>query len=103
VPSARTGKEQWGTQLPGFKATAVNVQRQDTYGDPTPNMEMFAELLQAYFGWDVSVEDACMVMILLKVMREKQSDFDVDYEDNRIDICGWTNVLHQVVNRSEPE
>ena len=103
MASARTGKEQWGTQLPGFKATAINVERQDTYGDPSPNMEMFAALLTAYFGWEVSPEDGCMVLVLLKVMREKQSDFRTDYEDNRVDICGWTNVLHQVVNRDEPE
>ena len=95
---AKSGKQQWGTQLPGFKATAINVERQDTYGDPTPNMEMFAALLEGYFGWEVSAEDACMVMVLLKVMREKQSGFDIDYEDNRIDIAGWTNVLHQVVD-----
>ncbi len=96
-------KEMWGSQLPGFKATAVNIERHDTYGDPTPNMEMFAALLSGYFGFPITAEDASMVMVLLKVMREKQSGFSLDYEDNRVDICGWTNVLHQVVENHAAE
>lgn len=81
---------------PSDRATEINRNRQKTYGDPTPNMELFARLISAYFDIPVSAEDATMVMILLKVMRERQSGFDVVYPDNRVDICGWTNVLEQV-------
>lgn len=84
------------TVLPGAVATKVNEQRNGTYGDPTPNMEMLAGLWSAYLGIEISAEDASMLLVLLKVMREKQSGFNPDYGDNAIDICGWTNVLYQV-------
>ena len=82
--------------LPSAKATEINKARQSTYGDPTPNMEMFAALLSAIFGIRVSAEDASLVCVLLKVMREKQSGFNPDYPDNVDDICGWSNVLYKV-------
>lgn len=85
--------------LPSTKATEINKQRQKTYGDPTPNMEVFADLLMGY-GFRVdgrmpTAEDATMVCILLKIMREKQSRFKLDYPDNVDDICGWANVLYK--------
>lgn len=101
MASAGSGKKQWGDQLPGHKATQVNIDRHEAYGDPTPNMEMFAMLLNGLL-WEhlkkpITAEDGCQIMVLLKVMREKQSGYSLDYEDNRVDVAGWTNVLHQVV------
>lgn len=82
--------------LPSAKATEINKQRQKTYGDPTPNMEVFAGYLSVLFGHDVSAEEATMVCILLKVMRESQSGYKAEYPDNVDDICGWSNVLFMV-------
>jgi len=62
-------------------------------------MEVFARLLSAYFAIEVLPEDAVMVCILLKMMREKQGGFQTDYRDNLIDICGWANVLEKVKQR----
>jgi hypothetical protein len=61
---------------------------------------MFARLLGAYFHMVITPEDATMVCILLKIMREKQSNFDPDYPDNVDDICGWANVLYKVKEAS---
>lgn len=82
---------------PSERAATINRERTAVYGDPTPNMEMFARLLGAYFDIPVSAEDAAIVMVLVKIMREKQGGFRLGYTDNRDDICGWTNVLDQVV------
>jgi hypothetical protein len=82
--------------LPSTVATEVNKIRQSTYGDPTPNMEMLARLWSAFLGVPISAEDASQMMVLLKIMREKQSGYRVDYPDNAVDQCGWTNVLFQV-------
>lgn len=95
-----TGDDWNDDGLPSEKATAINKTRQKTYGDPTPNMEVFAALLAGY-GFRVDgaaplAEDATMVCVLLKVMREKQSGFNPDYPDNVDDICGWSNVLYKV-------
>jgi hypothetical protein len=94
---------EWGTQLPGFKATATNIERMGVYGDPTPNMEMFARLLNALFEEHLRIplnaEDATMVMVLVKIMREKRSDYSQSYDDNRVDVAGWINILHQVIER----
>lgn len=89
--------------LPSDLASETNRQRQKTYGNPTPNMEVFAAYLAVLFGHEVSAEQASVVCILLKVMREQQSGFDPDYNDNLVDVCGWANVLYQVKQSKEAE
>jgi hypothetical protein len=74
----------------------VNRERQGTYGDPTPNMELLADLWSAFLGIPLSAEDASLMLVLLKVMREKQSGYKVDYPDNVVDVVGWANVLYRV-------
>lgn len=93
---SETDDTMWDGKIPSAEAAKINRERHVTYGDPTPNMEMLANLWSSYLGVRVSAEDASLMLVLLKVMREKQSGFNADYPDNSIDICGWTNVLHQV-------
>ena len=86
----------WGEYLPSERAAEINRERMATYGDPRPNYEMFAGLLSAYFGFKVTPEDGAMVVMLLKVMREKCGGFKRGYNDNLEDICGFANVLHVI-------
>lgn len=86
----------WDGYLPSAEAESINRARMANYGDPTPNMEMFAGFLTVLFGHPVSAEQAAMVMVLLKVMREVQSGFSLDQLDHSEDICGFVNVLYKV-------
>src|SRR5262245_51551239 len=81
--------------LPSQKASAINKARMKTYGTPVPNMEVFAALISPVLGIEVSPQQAAMILVQLKVMREVQANYPLDYPDNLEDICGWANVLYQ--------
>ena len=87
---------EWDGYLPSEKAAEINRDRMATYGTPVPNYQLFASFLEVYFGIPVSAEDAVVVVVLLKIVREKQGGFDPSYRDNLEDICGFMNVLHKV-------
>lgn len=79
--------------LPSEKATEINKDRMKVYGSPAPNMVMFAALISPILGIEVKPEQAAMILVQLKVMREVQGDFPLDYPDNLEDMAGFTNVL----------
>lgn len=89
----------WEGYLPSEKAAELNRERMATYGDPRPNYVMFAKLVSAILGIDVTPEQAVMIVVQLKVMREVCGGFVVGYNDNLEDICGFANVLHVVKER----
>ena len=47
--------------------------REKTYGNPGKNMKKTAELWSAYLGVDITYKDVALMMICLKVAREKNS------------------------------
>src|SRR5215471_6574370 len=81
--------------LPSDKATAINRNRGTIYGHPADNMAVFAALISPILGIEVSACQAAMILVQLKVMREVQADYPIDYPDNLEDMCGFTNVLFQ--------
>lgn len=96
MDSETSGKPNWDDDLlPSAKATTINKARMGTYGSPVPNYKAFAKILEVIFGHDVSPQQAVMVMIGVKMMREIQSDYP-GYPDNLDDICGFSNVLYLV-------
>jgi Domain of unknown function (DUF6378) len=87
-------------ELPAEKATAINRDRMKTYGTPVPNMEMFADLISPIVYPNeperkVLPMQAAMILVQLKIMREVQAGYPLDYPDNLEDVCGWINVLFQ--------
>jgi Domain of unknown function (DUF6378) len=85
--------------LPSEKATEINRARERTYGHPAYNMRVFAKLISPVVFPDldreVTPEQAAMILVQLKVMREVQGDYPVGYPDNLEDICGFVNVLYK--------
>lgn len=80
--------------LPSARATEINKERRKTYGDPTPNMVFLASRWTTLIGHYISPQMAAMMLVDLKIMREVQAGFPLDYSDNLDDICGWTNVVY---------
>jgi hypothetical protein len=69
--------------------------REKTYGHPTKNLKLIAELWSAYLRRPVGPQDVCMMMILLKVARQNNAHT----RDNLTDICGYA----ALVTRIEPD
>ena len=59
--------------------------REKTYGAPTKNLNQISRLWSMYLDHPVSAQDVCMMMILLKVARQKNNYT----RDNLVDICGY--------------
>jgi Domain of unknown function (DUF6378) len=101
MPAKREDKDLWDNpEIPSEKATGINRDRMKTYGTPVPNMEMFAKLITPIVypnvdGLEVTPMQAAMILVQLKVMREVQAGYPLDYPDNLEDMCGWVNVLFQ--------
>lgn len=66
---------------------AVNKDRQATHGKPERNFESIARLWTAYLEKEITPVDVGMMMILLKVARQKSNPA---YEDNYVDMAGYS-------------
>jgi Domain of unknown function (DUF6378) len=84
----------WDGYLPSKEAAEINIDREQKYGSPVPNMEVLALLWSICFGVEVSPQQAAMGCVLLKCMREMQSKYP-DHQENLEDICGFVNVLYK--------
>lgn len=82
--------------VPSEKASAINRDRMATYGSPTPNYVRFAKFVEMTLGCTCSPQEAAMLILGLKVVREIESGFNPDYEDNLDDICGFANVIYRI-------
>lgn len=86
---------EWGeVRLPSNVAGEINRDREERYGSPVPNMEMLGQLWSAITGTYIGPQMAATMLVLLKVMREVQGGWPLDYQDNLEDICGWVNVVY---------
>ena len=67
--------------------------REETYGQPDKNLNLIADLWREYLGVKcISAHDVCMMMILLKVARQRNA-----YKrDNLVDICGYAALSERV-------
>jgi hypothetical protein len=70
-------------------AELINGERAKNYGEPQQSFENIAKLWSVYLGIDISVTDVSMLMILLKVSRNRTGQ---QHRDNFVDICGYAGL-----------
>jgi hypothetical protein len=89
---------------PSIRATEIVQQRRESYGNPNVHYARVAEFWNTWLSIPgvtdpegiirtISPEDIGMMMVLFKVGRESHKQ----QEDNRTDICGWTNVYEAML------
>jgi hypothetical protein len=69
--------------------------REKTYGAPDKNLKVIAGLWSAYLGIPISIDDVCILMILLKAARLKNTP---DHRDSMVDLCGYAALMERVQN-----
>jgi hypothetical protein len=76
--------------------------REKTYGAPDKNLQVIADMWNAYLGRAnivgsmhraITTDDVCAMMILLKVARLKN---DPTHHDSQVDICGYAALIERV-------
>lgn len=82
--------------LPSEKATKIVKERKSTYGHPADVYEKVAGMWGALFGWEVSAEDVAQALLCVKMAREKNMDYDLEFTDNVDDQAGYANVLAMI-------
>lgn len=74
----------------------VSGPRQEAYGDPGVCMSRIADMWGAYLGnrliGEITAEDACMMMVLLKAARSANAP----KRDNLVDIAGYVRLAEMV-------
>jgi Domain of unknown function (DUF6378) len=75
----------------------TSVDRHKDYGNPRPDFERTAKLWSAYLDMNIQAEDIPMLMILLKVSRQKHKD----KADNLVDIAGYART-REMLNEAAP-
>ena len=78
------------------EAKNVVYSRQASYGVPEDNFATTAELWSAYLGTPIRPEDVGMMMILLKVARERYQH----KKDNLVDIAGYAECVARLHEKS---
>jgi len=67
--------------------------RESTYGDPGKNLNVIASLWSTYTGAEITAQDVCNMMVLLKVSRLKNTS---GHEDSLVDIVGYTILQERI-------
>jgi hypothetical protein len=67
--------------------------REKTYGHPSKNLKVVADLWSAYLSTQVNAQDVCNLMILFKVARLRN---DPEHEDSKVDIIGYTLLMERL-------
>lgn len=75
----------------------VNGVRQTDYNDPVQNFNDIAQLASLLTQKNLTAEDCCLVLISLKLIRERFKH----KEDNLIDLAGYTEILNRIKNEKE--
>jgi len=71
-------------------AELINGQRAKDYGEPQQSFENIAKMWSTYLHQEITVTDVGMMMILLKVSRNRRG---IDKQDNFVDICGYAALV----------
>jgi hypothetical protein len=70
--------------------------REATYGAPGKNLQVIADFWTTYLNStarELSAEDVCNMMVLLKVARLANTP---GHHDSLVDICGYTALVERV-------
>lgn len=70
----------------------VSGDRQSSYGHPKENAARIAEFWSVFLGIDVSAQDVCSLMILLKIAR----DMGTPQRDTIVDIAGYARMKEMI-------
>lgn len=68
------------------KAERTVYQRPEAHGNPEDSFETIASMWTAYLGAQVTASDVANLMVLLKVSRNAEGQYQ---EDNWVDIAGY--------------
>jgi len=71
----------------------IEGDREQTYGDPSVNLRRIAAMWSAHLGMKVTEDDVCLMMILVKVARLKNTP---KHHDSQVDICGYAALMEKV-------
>jgi len=66
-------------------ADLIDNVKSKEYGDPDESFTNIAAMWSLYLGHHISMNDVAIMMILLKICRNKH----LRKEDNYVDICGY--------------
>ena len=66
--------------------------REKTYGSPSKNLKVIARFWGEYLGTSLSPEDVCVMMILLKAARLRNTP---GHRDSVVDICGYAALIER--------
>ena len=73
--------------------TLVSGDREAVYGAPADNFGLIAKYWATYLSRDISANDVCSMMELLKIARRKSN---TRYADNYIDAAGYAALAYEV-------
>ena len=69
----------------------IHGERLGAYGPPAANFERIAGMWTAYLGVDVTANDVCCMMILLKAARIRSGG--KYHRDSAVDVAGYAALL----------
>jgi hypothetical protein len=70
----------------------IHGERQSTYGHPCTNLDRVARLWSVVLGADVTAEQVCLCMALLKVARQVNKP----KRDNLVDAAGYLALVERL-------
>jgi hypothetical protein len=90
----RIDREQSGETVLHEAERIIYGDREKTYGSPSKNLQVIAEMWNAYLGNEVclTAQDVCVMMILLKAARLKNTP---GHRDSVVDICGYAALMER--------
>lgn len=71
----------------------ITVDRAATHGGAEDSFGAIAKMWSAYLGVDVSKADVCMMMVMLKAVRFKNTP---GHADHAVDICGYAAIAGEL-------
>lgn len=71
----------------------ITVDRAATHGGAEDSFGDIANMWSTYLGHHVSKEDVCMMMVLLKTVRFKNTPM---HADHAVDICGYAAIAGEL-------
>lgn len=72
----------------------INGQRLKDYGDPDKMFATLASLWTEYLGQNVYPEDVAAMMVLLKLVRLKNSSYQ--HRDSLVDAAGYLGLIEKI-------